>query len=83
MLKGNLQDWLDAHITGIRITCNGCGHNPLVPVWVLVSRLSATATYEQIETAMKCGKCGVKDVTAERMSEPVPNLAWNAKNSIS
>lgn len=79
MLTGTLQDWLDAHVTGLRITCNKCGHHPLVQVWYLVSRLGAKATYAEIETAMKCGKCGVKDVTAERMSEPDLELAWNAK----
>jgi hypothetical protein len=81
MLTGTLQDWLDAHVTGLRITCGTCGHNPLVPVGVLVSRLSARASYEQIEAAMKCGKCGAKKVTAERMSEPDPSVAWNAKGT--
>ena len=48
-----------------------------------LSRLGAKATYVEIEAAMKCSKCGGKDVTAERMAEPDPELAWNAKNSIS
>jgi predicted nucleic-acid-binding Zn-ribbon protein len=77
MLNGTLQDWLDAHITGICITCESCGHHPLVPVWVLVSRLGPSATYEQIEAAMKCSKCGCKGVTAERMKEPDSALIWN------
>ncbi|MDE0800929.1 MAG: hypothetical protein OSB02_09370 [Rhodospirillaceae bacterium] len=79
MLTGTLQDWLDSNVTGLRISCNRCGHHPLVPVWYLVSRLGATTTYKEIETAMKCSKCGGKNVTAERMRERDPTLAWNAK----
>jgi hypothetical protein len=52
MLKGTLQDWLDDHVTGLRITCKGCGHNLLMPAWFLLSKLGACATYEQIEAAM-------------------------------
>jgi len=77
MLTGTLQDWLDAHVTGLRITCNGCGHHPLVPVWYLVSRLGANATYQKVESVMKCGNCGSKQVTAERMRESDSELAWN------
>jgi hypothetical protein len=79
MLTGTLQDWLDAQVTGLRITCNGCGHHPLVPVWYLVSRLGANATYEKVEAAMKCGKCGGKLVTAERVTEPDSRLIWNKR----
>jgi hypothetical protein len=45
----------------------------------LVSRLGAKTTYEQIEAAMKCGKCGAKTVKAERMKEPDSRLIWNKR----
>lgn len=56
--------YLARDVKGIFAWCNGCDHNAVVPLAVLIAQLGPSLPFPMIHGRLRCQACGSKDIHA-------------------